>query len=67
MPPHPLTNFQILKYYQNQPKFKGVYSKNIAPKINDGTKVINLHEYKSKQAPWMALYANVDNVTNILW
>ena len=48
MPPHPLINFEILKYYQNHPKFKGVYSKNIAPKIKDGTtKVINLHEYKS--------------------
>ena len=26
MPPHPLTNFVIKKYYQNEPKFNGVYS-----------------------------------------
>ena len=28
MPPHPLTNFEIQKYYQNEHKFKGVYSRN---------------------------------------
>ena len=33
MPPHPLTNFQIQKHYQKEPKFNGVYSKNILPKI----------------------------------
>ena len=24
---HPLTNFEIQKYYQNEPKLNGVYSK----------------------------------------
>ena len=28
MPSHPLTNFEIQKYYQNEPKFNGVYSTN---------------------------------------
>ena len=28
MPPHPLTNFEIQTYYQNEPKFNGVYSRN---------------------------------------
>ena len=27
MPPHPLTNFEIRKYYQNEPKFNGVFSR----------------------------------------
>ena len=27
MQPHPLTNFEIQKYYQNEPKFNGVYSR----------------------------------------
>ena len=26
MPSHPLTNFEIQKYYQNEPKFNGIYS-----------------------------------------
>ena len=28
MPPHPLTNFEIEKFYQNKPKFNGVCSRN---------------------------------------
>ena len=27
MPPYPLTNFEIQKYYQNEPRFNGVYSR----------------------------------------
>ena len=26
MPPHPLNNFEKQKYYQNEPRFNGVYS-----------------------------------------
>ena len=33
MPPHPLTNFEIQKYYQKEPKFNGVYSGNNLPKL----------------------------------
>ena len=32
MPPHPLINFEIQKYYQNEVKFNGVYSRNNSPK-----------------------------------
>ena len=28
MPPHPLKKFEIQKYYQNEPRFNSVYSKN---------------------------------------
>ena len=28
MPTHPLTNFEIQKYYQNELRFYGVYSRN---------------------------------------
>ena len=27
MPPHSLTNFEIEKYYQNEPRFNSVYSR----------------------------------------
>ena len=47
MPPYPLINFEIQKYYQNESKFIGVYSRNDLPKIKGGTYVINLDEYKS--------------------
>ena len=32
MPPQPLTNFEIQKYYENKPRFKAVFSKNKLPK-----------------------------------
>ena len=46
MPPHPLTNFEIQKYYENEPKFNDVYSKNNLTKIKDMADVINLDEFK---------------------
>ena len=46
MLPHPLTNFEIQKYYQNEPRFNGAFSRNNLPKkIKDGAYIINLDEY----------------------
>ena len=42
MPSNPLTNFEIQKYYQNEPRFNGVYSTDNLLKIKDGANVINL-------------------------
>ena len=63
MLPHPLTNFEIQKYYQNVPKSNGVYSRNNLPKIKDGAYVINLDEYESIGTHWIAFYVNDNNVT----
>ena len=63
MSPHPLTNFEIQKYYQNETKFNGVYSINNLPKIKDGAYVINLDEYESIETHWIALYVNSNKVT----
>ena len=63
MPPHPLTNFEIQKYYENEPKFNGVYSRNNLSKIKDGACIINLDEYESIGTHWIALYVNDNNVT----
>ena len=30
---HPLTNFEIKEYYENEPRFNGVYSRDNLPKI----------------------------------
>ena len=49
------------KYYQNEPKFNGVYLRNNLPKIKDEVYVINLDEYKSIGTPWIALYVNGNN------
>ena len=44
MLPHPLTDFEIQKYYQNEPRFNGIYSKDNLPKIKVEADVINPHE-----------------------
>ena len=63
MPPHPLTNFEIQKYYQNEPRFNGVYSRDNLPKIKDGAYIINLDEYSDIGTHWVALWVNNNNVT----
>ena len=61
MPPHPLTNFEIQKYYQNEPKLNGVLSRHNLLKAKDGPYVINLSEYESIGTHWRALYVNGNN------
>ena len=59
MPPHPLTNFEIQKCYQNEPRFNGVYPGNNLPKkIRDGEYVINFDEYANVGTHWIALFCN---------
>ena len=59
MPPHPLTNFEIQRYYQNEPRFNGVFSRNNLPlKIKGWVYVINLGEYADVGIHWIALFCN---------
>ena len=50
MQPHLLTNFEIMKYYENESKFNGVYSR-------------DLDEYSDIGTHWVALWMNISNVT----
>ena len=63
IPPHPLTNFEVQKYYQNEPIFNGVYSTDNLPKIKDGTYAINLDEYSDIGTHCVALFAHNNYVT----
>ena len=62
--PHPLTNFEIQKYYKNEPRFNGVFSRNNLPKkIKDGAYVINLDEYADDVGThWIALFSNRNEI-----
>ena len=73
MPPHPLTNFEIQKYYKNQPRFNGVFSRNNLPKSNfieynsikkikDGAYIINLDEYANVGTHWIALFCKKNEI-----
>ena len=61
---HLLTNFEIQKYYQNEPRFNGVYSRdNLPNKIKDGAFVIDLDEYFDTGTHWIAVYSLNNNVS----
>ena len=63
MLPHSLTNFEIQKYYQNKPRFNGVYPRNNLPKkIKDGASVIKLDEYGDVGTHWIALFCNKSEI-----
>ena len=64
MPPAPLTNFEMRKYYQNEPIFNGFYSRDNLAKIKDGPNLINLDEYSDIRTHWVALYV-INNVLHI--
>ena len=64
MPPHPLTNFEIQTYYQNESRFDGVYYRdNLPEKINEGAYVIDLDEYLDIVTHWIGLYVNTKTMT----
>ena len=59
MPPHPLADFETQRYYQNEPRFNGVFSRNNLPKtIKYGAYVINIGEYADIGTHWIALFCN---------
>ena len=69
MPPHPLTSFEIQKYYQNKHRFDGVYSSDNLPKTKfnkkrkDESYVINLDVYSDIATHWIALCVLNNHVT----
>ena len=57
MPPHPLTNFEKRRYYQNKPRFNEVYSRdNLPNKMKDGAYVINLDKFADFGTRRIALF-----------
>ena len=63
MPSYPLANFEIQKYYQYEPRFNGVYSRDNLPKLEDETYVTNLNDYTDIGSHWVALYLQNNGVT----
>ena len=52
-----------MKYYENESRFNGVYSRDNLSKIKDEAHVINLDEYSDIGTHWVALQVNNNNVT----
>ena len=64
MLPHPMTNFKIQRFYQDELKFNDGYSRNNLSNIKDWTYIINLDEYELIGTHWIAWYVNSENATN---
>ena len=64
MSPHPLTNFEIQKYFQNEPRFNRVFSRDniFLSEIKDGAYVINLDDYADVSTHWIALFCNRNEI-----
>ena len=68
IPPHPLTNFEIQKYYQSEPRFNDFFSRNNLPKkIKDETYAKNLDEYAALGTHWIALFSNSNTAVGTHW
>ena len=53
-----------MKYYENQSRFNGVYSRyNLPNKIKDGVYVINLDELYDNGTHWIAFYVKNNDIT----
>ena len=63
MPSHSLTNFEIQKFYQNEPRFNGFYSRDNLQKIKDGAYIVNLDQYSGIGTHWVALYVQNSDFT----
>ena len=62
IPVHPLTNFEIQKFYKNEPKFNGGFSRKLPKKIKDAAYVINLDEYADVGTHWIAIFCNRNEI-----
>ena len=63
-PPHPLTNFEIEKYFEDELLFNGVFSRNNLPRITqDGGYVVNLDDKGKSGTHWVAIFINDDRAT----
>ena len=65
---HPLTNFEIQKYYENEPEHNRVYSRDNLPErssteIKDEACIIKVDEYSVIGTYWVALYIKNNNIT----
>ena len=58
-----MTNFEIQKCYQNEPRFNGGQFRDNLQKIKDGTYIINLDEYSDIGTRKVALYVQNNDVT----
>ena len=60
---HPLANFEIQMYYQNESKFNDVCCRDNLTRKKYGAYIINLDEYSDIGNHWIALYIQNNDTT----
>ena len=60
---HSLNITEIINYFNYEPRFNGVFSRNSLPRIKDRAYVINLDDKNSKRTYWFSL--SVDRNTAV--
>ena len=60
---NPLTQFETRKYYQNELRFNGVYSRDDLTKIKDEAYIINLDAYSDTGTHWVTLCVHNCDIT----
>ena len=48
-----ISRIEITNYFNYEPRFNGVFSRNTLPRIKDEPDVINLNDKKSKGTHWI--------------
>ena len=61
IPFHSLTNFEIIDYFKDEPRFNGVYSRDL-PKLKKGAYTINLDHSKNTRTHWVVIFVKEDKV-----
>ena len=56
VPRHPSNNIEITNYFNNDPKFNGVFLRKNLHRIKDEAYVINLDNKNSKGTHWVSLF-----------
>ena len=57
MLPYLFSNFEMHKYYQNEPKLKLIFTRNTFPRtLIDGAFLKYPYEYKSIETKWIVLF-----------
>ena len=64
IPPHHLTNFEVEEYYENQPRFNGVNSRDNLPNMtmNISKYTEYFDEYTNIGTHWVALYVKNNEI-----
>ena len=61
---HPLINFELEAYYQNEPRFNGVFSRdNLPNKMRGGAYIITLGKYSDIRTHWVPLHVSNETLT----